>query len=127
MRKMEDDLELKMLRLKKMRELLKSREKQRKEKEEFELNFKDAYELVKRHLADRGEEVLNAALEQYPEAAKKIVMIIASKIMRGEFSGKITGEMLMQLFEYLGMHIRLETKILYYRKGEYKSIRDLLR
>ncbi|MCD6126061.1 MAG: hypothetical protein J7J19_03535 [Thaumarchaeota archaeon] len=124
---MEDDLELKMLRLKKMRELLKSREKQRKEKEEFELNFKDAYELVKRHLADRGEEVLNAALEQYPEAAKKIVMIIASKIMRGEFSGKITGEMLMQLFEYLGMHIRLETKILYYRKGEYKSIRDLLR
>ena len=116
-----------MLRLKKMRELLKSREKQRKEKEEFELNFKDAYELVKRHLADRGEEVLNAALEQYPEAAKKIVMIIASKIMRGEFSGKITGEMLMQLFEYLGMHVRLETKILYYRKGEYKSIRDLLR
>ena len=124
---MEDDLELKMLRLKKMRELLKSREKQRKEKEEFELNFKDAYELVERHLADRGEEVLNAALEQYPEAAKKIVTIIASKIMRGEFSGKITGEMLMQLFEYLGMHIRLETKILYYRKGEYKSIRDLLR
>jgi len=124
---MEDDLELKMLRLKKMRELLKSREKQRKEKEEFELNFKDAYELVERHLADRGEEVLNAALEQYPEAAKKIVMIIASKIMRGEFSGKITGEMLMQLFEYLGMHVRLETKILYYRKGEYKSIRDLLR
>ena len=124
---MEDDLELKMLRLKKMRELLKSREKQRKKKEEFELNFKDAYELVKKHLADRGEEVLNAALEQYPEAAKKIVTIIASKIMRGEFSGKITGEMLMQLFEYLGMHIRLETKILYYRKGEYKSIRDLLR
>lgn len=124
---MEDDLELKMLRLKKMRELLKSREKQRKEKEEFELNFKDAYELVKKHLADRGEEVLNAALEQYPEAAKKIIMIIALKIMRGEFSGKITGEMLMQLFEYLGMHIRLETKILYYRKGEYKSIRDLLR
>jgi len=124
---MEDDLELKMLRLKKMRELLKSREKQRKEKEEFELNFKDAYELVKKHLADRGEEVLNAALEQYPEAAKKIVTIIALKIMRGEFSGKITGEMLMQLFEYLGMHIRLETKILYYRKGEYKSIRDLLR
>ena len=124
---MEDDLELKMLRLKKMRELLKSREKQRKEKEECELNFKDAYELVKKHLADRGEEVLNAALEQYPEAAKKIVTIIALKIMRGEFSGKITGEMLMQLFEYLGMHIRLETKILYYRKGEYKSIRDLLR
>ena len=124
---MEDDLELKMLRLKKMRELLRSREKQRKGKEEFELNFKDAYELVKKHLADRGEEVLNAALEQYPEAAKKIIMTIALKIMRGEFSGKITGEMLMQLFEYLGMHIRLETKILYYRKGEYKSIRDLLR
>ncbi|RLG08032.1 MAG: hypothetical protein DRN68_04550 [Thaumarchaeota archaeon] len=124
---MEDDLELKMLRLKKMRELLKSREKQKKEKEVSELSFKDAYELVKKHLVDRGEEVLNAALEQYPEAARKVVMIIASKIMRGEFSGKITGEMLMQLFEYLGMHVRLETKILYYRKGEYKSIQDLLR
>ena len=124
---MEDDLELKMLRLKKLRELMKSRERQRKEKEEMRLSFKEAYELVKKHLANRGEEVLDAALEQYPEAAKKIVTIIALKIMRGEFSGKITGEMLMKLFEYLGMHVRLETKILYYRKGEYKSIRDLLR
>jgi len=124
---MEDDLELKMLRLKRMRELMKSREKQKKEKERAELNFKDAYELVKKHLVDRGGEVLDAALEQYPNATKKIVMFIASKIMRGEFSGKISGETLMQLFEYLGMHVRLETKILYYRKGEYKSIRDLLR
>jgi len=124
---MEDDLELKMLRLKKLRELMKSRERQRKGKEEMRLSFKDAYELVKKHLANRGEEVLDAALEQYPEAAKKIVTIIALKIMRGEFSGKITGEMLMKLFEYFGMHVRLETKILYYRKGEYKSIRDLLR
>jgi len=124
---MEDDLELKMLRLKRMRELMKSREKQKKEKGRAELNFKDAYELVKKHLVDRGGEVLDAALEQYPNAAKKIVMFIASKIMRGEFSGKISGETLMQLFEYLGMHVRLETKILYYRKGEYKSIRDLLR
>ena len=124
---MEDDLELEMLRLKKLRELMKSREKRREEKGGVRLSFKDAYELVKKHLADRGEEVLDAALEQYPEAARRIVMIIALKIMRGEFSGKITGEMLMQLFEYLGMRVRLETKILYYRKGEYKSIRDLLR
>ena len=124
---MEDDLELEMLRLKKLRELMKSREKRREEKSGTRLNFKDAYELVKKHLADRGEEVLNAALEQYPEAARRIVMITALKIMRGEFSGKITGEMLMHLFDYLGMHVRLETKILYYRKGEYKSIRDLLR
>ena len=124
---MEDDLELEMLRLKKLRELMKSREKRREEKSGVRLSFKDAYELVKKHLANRGEEVLDAALEQYPEAAKKIVTIIALKIMRGEFSGKITGEMLMKLFEYFGMHVRLETKILYYRKGEYKSIRDLLR
>ena len=124
---MEDDLELEMLRLKKLRELMKSREKRREEKGGTRLSFKDAYELVKKHLVDRGEEVLDAALEQYPDAARRIVMIIALKIMRGEFSGKITGEMLMQLFEYLGMHVRLETKILYYRKGEYKSIRDLLR
>jgi len=123
---MEDDLELKMLRLKKLRELMRSRERQRKEKE-MRLNFEDAYKLVKKHLVNRGEEVLDAALEQYPQAARRVVMFIASKIMRGEFSGKISGEMLMQLFEYLGMRVRLETKILYYRKGEYKSIRDLLR
>jgi len=119
-------LELKMLRLKKLRELMRSRERQRKEKE-MRLNFEDAYKLVKKHLVNRGEEVLDAALEQYPQAARRVVMFIASKIMRGEFSGKISGEMLMQLFEYLGMRVRLETKILYYRKGEYKSIRDLLR
>ena len=124
---MEDELELKALKLKKMMRLMASREVSKSDKHEERLSFNDALKIVREHLVDRGDEVLNAALEQYPEEAKRIVLALGEKIVREGFRGKISGGALLSLFEYLGMPVKLRTKILYYKKGEYKSIADLIK
>ena len=48
-------------------------------------------------------------------------------ILAGRIAGKISGEALLSIFEQLGMPIKLRTKILYYKKGEYRSIADLVK
>jgi len=118
-------LELRALRLKKMMKLMAS--KPRPAEEKRELTFEEALKVLRPRLVDRGDEVLEAALEQYPEQAKRIVILLAEKITEDGFEGKITGEALLSFFEYLGMPVKLRTKILYYKKGEYKSITDLLK
>ena len=94
---MEDDLELKALKLKKMMKLMASKKNEEKREE---LTFEEALKIVKEHLGDRGDEVLNAAIQQYPEQTRKIILMLAVKI---------------------------KTKILYYKKGEYKAIGDLIK
>ncbi|MEM1655745.1 MAG: hypothetical protein QXU12_00190 [Nitrososphaerota archaeon] len=127
---MEEDLELRALKLRKFMELaaLRSRAKAAgSEKNAKPLSFEEALKIVRENLVERGDEVLDAALEQYPEQAKKIVMILAEKIIKGEIGQKIRGSALMSLFDYLGMPVKLRSRILYYKKGEYKSIEELLR
>ncbi len=123
---MTEDLELRALKLKKLMKLA-ALKAEKIEKAEKKLSFQEALNIVRTYLEDRGDEVLNAALEQYPEQARKIVMILAEKISRNELGQKLSGGTLMGLFEYLGMPVKLRTKILYYKKGEYKSIADLLK
>ncbi|MEM4021460.1 MAG: hypothetical protein QXI18_03730 [Nitrososphaerota archaeon] len=128
---MEEDLELRALKLRKFMELaaLRSQAKAAGSEKNAEkpLSFEEALKIVRENLVERGDEVLDAALEQYPEQAKKIVMILAEKIIKGEIGQKIRGSALMSLFDYLGMPVKLRSRILYYKKGEYKSIEELLR
>jgi len=128
---MEEDLELRALKLRKFLELaaLRSQAKAAGSEKNAEkpLSFEEALKVVRENLVERGDEVLDAALEQYPEQAKKIVMILAEKIIKGEIGQKIRGGALMSLFDYLGMPVKLKSRILYYKKGEYKSIEELLR
>jgi len=126
---MDEDLELRALKLRKLMELasLKAKATDVKKEAERQLSFEEALRIVRENLVDRGDEVLDAALKQYPEQTKKIVMILAEKIVKGEISQKIGGSMLMNLFDYLGMPVKLRSRILYYKKGEYKSIEELLR
>lgn len=122
---MEEDLELRALKLKKLMKLTALRSEAKKPRRE--LDFDQALKILRRRLADRGDEVLKAALDQYPDQARKIVMILARMILAGRIAGKIGGEALLSIFEQLGMPIKLRTKILYYKKGEYKSIADLVK
>ncbi len=123
---MVEDLELRALKLRKLMKLA-ALKAEKSGQPGRELGFEESLNLVKRFLEDRGDEVLDAALEQYPEQAKRIVMILAKKIARNELNKKLSGGALMSLFEYLGIPVKLRTKILYYKKGEYKSIADLLK
>ncbi len=126
---MDEDLELRALKLRKLMELasLKAKTTNVKKEAEKQLSFEEALRIVRDNLVDRGDEVLEAALEQYPEQTRKIIMILAGKIVKGEISQKIGGGTLMNLFDYLGMPVKLRSRILYYKKGEYKSIEELLR
>ncbi|HDD42383.1 MAG TPA: hypothetical protein ENF79_01710 [Nitrososphaeria archaeon] len=122
----DEDLELKALKLRKLMRLAALKAEKEKQPER-RLSFEEAMKILKENLEDRGDEVLEAAIEQYPERAKRVAMILAEKVARGELRRKLSGGALMSLFEYLGMPVKLKTKILYYKKGEYKSIADLLK
>jgi len=124
---MEEDLELRALKLKKLMKLTALKAGKAAQTRREELTFDEALRIVKQNLINRGDEVLEAALEQYPEQARRIIMILAKKILGGELTQRISGEMLMSLFDYLGMPVKLKTRILYYKKGEYKSIADLIK
>jgi len=124
---MEEDLELRALKLKKLMRLTALKAGKAAQTKREELTFDEALRIVKQNLINRGDEVLEAALEQYPEQARRIIMILAKKILGGELTRRISGEMLMSLFDYLGIPVKLKTRILYYKKGEYKSIADLIK
>lgn len=78
----------------------------------------DPLTIVRRHLVGRGEEVLEAALSQYPQAAKEVVKYIANLYRTGKLNEDIPGEDLYELFCNLGMPVRLETSITYIKDGK---------
>lgn len=124
---MDEDLELKMLRLRMMRKLMAAQADRKEEKRGLELDFEHALQLLREHLTERGDEVLEAALQQYPGPTRKIALILAQRIREGRLREKIPGPALLRLFESLGLRVKLQTQILYYKRGEYKSLRELLK
>ncbi len=78
-------------------------------------------------LVGRAWEVLAAARRQYPRAAESVEAALAKAISEGKIRGPITGEQLLWLFRYLGLNVRLETRIRIYEHGELKSIAEKLR
>ncbi|RLI34540.1 double-stranded DNA-binding protein [Candidatus Bathyarchaeota archaeon] len=119
-----EDLELERLKLKKLKELQLRMLKAETEKAK---PSPDPFKLVEERLVGRGKEVLEAALQQYPQAARAVVKELAALIASGRLNGTIDGETLHQLFRLLGFPVRLETKIVYVEKGEVKNLADKLR
>lgn len=120
-----EDLELEKLKLRKLREL--QARMARVEAERSRPHPSDPLKVVEGRLVGRGREVLEAALEQYPEAARALVKELAHLILEGKLTGEISGETLHQLFKVLGLPVRLETRIFYVEKGEVKSLAEKLR
>jgi len=121
----EEDLELEKLKLRKLREL--QARLTRAEAERARQPPPDPLKLVEERLVGRGREVLEAALEQHPQAARIVVRELARLIQEGKLTGTISGETLHQLFSLLGFPVRLETRIFYVEKGEVKSLAERLR
>ena len=118
------DVELELLKLKKLRELEKRlREANLKHGEE---KF-DPYQTVEKMLVGRGREVLEAAYRQYPEIAKAVVQNLALLIKSGRLKEPISGELLYEIFRVLGFPVRLETKIVFKKHGETKSLAEKIR
>ncbi|MDH5703342.1 MAG: hypothetical protein OEY99_03935, partial [Aigarchaeota archaeon] len=107
----DEDLELKMLQLKRLRRLAKAMEKDEEIKEEKKPG---PLETVRSRLGDRGEEVLRPALDQYPRETLEVLKVLAAAIRMGKIQGKIDGSSLYLLFRSIGLRVKLDTEIKYY-------------
>ncbi len=122
---MSEDRELELLKRKKLQEI-KRKLAMRQEAGEADRG-EDREGLLRRALVGRAWEVLMAARRQYPKAAERVEAALAKAISEGRIKGQITGEQLLWLFRYLGLDVRLETRIMIYEHGELKSIADKLK
>lgn len=86
----------------------------------------DPVEFLRKHLVDRGDEVLDRALEQYPRVARLVAAQLARLIMAGRID-KVDGPTLYGIFRELGYPVRMETRIVYKSRGRVKTISELLR
>lgn len=80
--------------------------------------------LVRSNLFERGDEVLNAALVQYPQATRQVISNIAGLFRSGKLKEPIPGEELLALFRDLGMRVHLETTISYLKDGKRITLSD---
>lgn len=78
-------------------------------------------------LTEDGREMFDRAVKQYGDAAKKVGEKLGMLVYAGRIRGKLTAETVYWVFYELGMPIRLETRIVYKKGGEVKSISEMLR
>lgn len=120
---MPKDEELELLRRRRMVEMMKRLRAEREEKGKRE----DPKRILRRILTDRAWEVLKAAESQYPEVTRRIEEQLAHLVSKGELEAPILGGQLLWLFRYLGMHVRLETRIRFLEHGKLKRMGDKLK
>ncbi len=116
------DIELEIIKAKKMRELRKRLQEGRLDKRE-----KDDRSILLDYLIERGDEVLKAAEEQYPAQMRLIIPRLAQVLRSGEIKGKITGADLLAILRIIGLNVRLNTTIRYMEDGKIKSISEKLK
>jgi len=80
-----------------------------------------------KHLSGDGKEMFNLAMNQYPDIAQRVAETLGKLYHEGRLEGILDAETVYGIFEEIGYPIRLETKIVYKKKGEVKSISDLLK
>jgi|FaiFalFF_MnMetaG_3_1042247.scaffolds.fasta_scaffold13095_2 DNA-binding TFAR19-related protein (PDSD5 family) len=72
---------------------------------------RDPMAILKPYLVDRADEVLEAAMSQHPQLARRVVEALAAMIEAGQLSQSITGGQLLWVFRSLGLNVRIETSI----------------
>ena len=117
----EEELLKKMMLVKLQRKLLASTIP-RKEKET--IDFK---KIFLKNLTQDGLEMFNRALKQYPAIAEKIAESLGRLYNQGRLKGSLNAEAVYGIFLELGYPIRLDTRIVYKKKGKVKSISELLK
>lgn len=78
-------------------------------------------------LTEDGQEMFKRAVDQYGDMAKKVGEKLGMLIHSGRVKGTLDAEAVYRIFYELGMPIRLETRIVYKKGGEVKSISEMLR
>jgi DNA-binding TFAR19-related protein (PDSD5 family) len=120
------DKELESIRRKRLQELRRHLEI-KAETEVKDQKVEDTQVILNRFFIDRAWEVLNAAKDQYPQAAEYVENTLAKLIREGKIKTQISGEELYGLFLRLGFRVRLQTKITVLEHGKVKSLEDKIK
>ena len=112
------------IRLKKMQELQRRMAATQVKTQPPKETGPDDMTLVRSKLVNRGNEVIDAALTQYPKAANAVITQIAKLYRSGKLKESIPGDELLLLFQDLGMRVHLETTITYIKDGKRVALSD---
>jgi DNA-binding TFAR19-related protein (PDSD5 family) len=126
----EKDEDLELLKSKKMLESWSKIAIDRKMKmsnEQQKIQERNDRELVLSYLYDMGEDVLALAESQFPVQTKKLIKRIAQLIKEGKVKEKIPGGVLLDLFRYAGMNLKIKTSIKIEDHGKMLSFSEKLR
>ncbi|HET6808496.1 MAG TPA: DNA-binding protein [Nitrososphaera sp.] len=124
-----DDPEIDLINARKLRELREkaaAMEKVKASRHQQPLP-KSSREIVSTYLYDRGDEVLELAYGQYPVQTEAIVTRIATLILSGEITSRISGGELLMLFRSVGLNIRVNTTIKVEDDGKLISFSEKLK
>ena len=125
---MNDDIDIEILKTKKMKEIMERMAKQKKENElKKDKKIVTENEIMLSYLYDRGNEVLALAESQFPTQTSIIIKKIVELIKIGEIRNKISGGELLSLFRSLGLNIKVNTTIKIEEHGKYVSFADKLK
>ena len=125
---MSDDIDIEILKAKKMKEIIERMAKQKKENElKKDKKIVTENEIMLSYLYDRGNEVLALAESQFPTQTSIIIKKIVELIKIGEIRNKISGGELLSLFRSLGLNIKVNTTIKIEEHGKYVSFADKLK
>ncbi|MEM1943221.1 MAG: DNA-binding protein [Candidatus Caldarchaeum sp.] len=119
-----EDLELRRIQL---RRLMSLAARMSEKKEQQPQQKQTPLDVLKPHLGPRGDEVLQAALEQYPNEAMAVVERLAELVKSGHLPEKIDGGDLYSLFRSLGLRVKVDTKIMYVKRGEAKDLKEFFK
>ncbi len=119
----EEDLELRMIRLRKMRQLLTAGKQVDQEQQP---KREDPVEELKRHLDERGREVLEEAASLNRGLTERVAEALLRAIRSNSLTTPIDAGDLFRLFRDLGIPIKLETSVRVLRHGESKDLRKYL-
>ena len=120
----DEDLDLKMKLLRMQRRLV--AERTEKEARQAVPAPESPEKIVRKALRERGVEVLEAALQQFPSETKQIMEELAGLVTKGEIT-EITGPWLYSVLNQIGIPVRLRTTIQIVSDGKVGSIADKLK
>ena len=121
-RALEEDLELKLITARKLAEMRRRAEQVSGAKKE-----RTNKEILLDVLYDRGDEVLEAALERYPKETGQIIDQLAKLIREKKFTDRVSGGELLSVFRTIGMRVSLKTTIKVQEHGRFVDLTEKLR
>lgn len=125
-----EDLELAIIKARKMKQLKEKaalNEKIKEDEKKMDVTKIDDKEIVLKYLYDRGDEVLRLAEAQYPVQTEIIIKRIADLIKSREIDSLISGGELLAIFRSVGLRIRVDTNIRIEDHGKFISFGEKLK